>query len=141
MKLESSSIADTSIWVQQIQTQLESLHMELQDIKKGKEVRSSMQSEVWCIKCKVEGHYKVKLPVYRDYSGTRMPSPLKPGLSVGPSIGLNVWCSICEVADQHFMDYCHMLKIYVRSPKKLFCNYCISLGHDEKHCQSYDLMM
>lgn len=58
MNLEASLIQDTNVGVQQIQAQLASLHMELQDLKNGKEVKSKTHSEVWCTKCKVEGHHK-----------------------------------------------------------------------------------
>lgn len=50
MNLEASLIVDTSIGVQWIQTKLASFHMELQDLNKGKELRSEMWLEVWCIK-------------------------------------------------------------------------------------------
>jgi len=38
IRLEASPMQDTNIGVQQIQSQLESLHMELWNLNKGKEV-------------------------------------------------------------------------------------------------------
>ena len=70
-----------------------------------------------------------------------MSSLLKLVSSVGPSVGPHVWCSICEVVGQNSTDYCHLLQTFVRSPKELFCNFCNLVGHDEKHCKSYDVMM
>lgn len=64
--------------------------MEIQYLKKGKEVRPHMRSQFWCIKCKGEGHYKDQCPVYRDYLAARSPNPLKPDPSTGPSTGLSV---------------------------------------------------
>ena len=68
--------------------------MELQYLKKGKEVRPDMRSEDWCIKCKVEGHYKDQCHVYHDYLTAGGPNPLKSEPSAGPSTESSVWCSI-----------------------------------------------
>jgi len=85
MKLEASLVQDTHIGVQQIQPQLASLHMELQYLKKRKEARSKMRSEVWCTKCKVEGHYKDKCPIYHYYVVVGGPNPLNLEPSAGAS--------------------------------------------------------
>lgn len=58
MRLEASRIQDTNIGVQQIQSHLVSLHMELQSLKKGKEVQPDVCEEYWCLKCKGHGHDK-----------------------------------------------------------------------------------
>ena len=42
MKLEASSIAETSVGMTQIQSQLANLTLQLQDMKKGKEVRQEV---------------------------------------------------------------------------------------------------
>jgi len=54
MKLEASPIGETGVGMAQIQNQLANLTIQLEGMKKGKEVRE----EVWCIKCKAEGHHK-----------------------------------------------------------------------------------
>lgn len=46
MKLGASPIQDTNLGVHQIQSQLASLYMELQDLKKGKEVENETHMEV-----------------------------------------------------------------------------------------------
>ena len=58
MKLEASPIQDMNLGLQQIQSQLASLHMELQSLEKGKEVQNEARTEVWCLKCKGHGHDK-----------------------------------------------------------------------------------
>ena len=63
MKLEASPIAKASVGMTQIQNQLAQLTLQLQDIKKGKEVRE----EVWCTKCRTEGHSKEHCPVFVEY--------------------------------------------------------------------------
>lgn len=39
------------------------------------------------------------------------------------------------------MDNCHLLQKFVQTPQKLFCNFCRSVGHDERNFRSYELMM
>lgn len=85
MKLEDLMVHDTHIGVHQIQSQLESFHMELQDFKKGKEAQSEMCSEVLCTKCKVEGHHKDQCLVYHDYVVVVGPNILNSEPSVVPS--------------------------------------------------------
>lgn len=94
MKLEASPVQDTHTRVPYIQTQLASLHMELQDLKKGKEAQPDTHLEVWCIKFKVEGHYKDQCPVYPNYLASRGPNPLKLEPNAEPSTRSNLWCSI-----------------------------------------------
>ena len=72
MKLEASPIAETSAGMVQIQNQLANLTLQLQDIKKGKQVRE----EVWCTKCRTEGHSKEHCPVYAEYMVSGAPNPL-----------------------------------------------------------------
>ena len=54
MKMEASSIAEASVGMLNIHNQLTNLTLQLHDMKKGKEVRE----EVWCTRCKTEGHSK-----------------------------------------------------------------------------------
>ena len=72
MKLEASSIAETSVGMTQIQNQLAQLTLPLQEIKKDKEV----QEEVCCTKCKTEGHSKENCPVFAEYLASGAPNPL-----------------------------------------------------------------
>ena len=63
MNLESSPIGETSAGMMQIQLQLVNLMVQLQDIKKGKEV----QEELWCTICETDIHYKDNFPVLINY--------------------------------------------------------------------------
>ena len=72
MKLEALSIAKTSAGMAQIQNQLANLTLQLQDIKKGKEVRE----EVWCAKCRTEGHSREHCSVFVENLASGMPNPL-----------------------------------------------------------------
>lgn len=94
MNLEALSIQDTNIGVQQIELQLASVHMVLQDLKRGKEIKSEIHSEVLCMKCKDEGHHKD--PVFQDYIGAGDPDPLKQESSDRSSPCTISWCSICK---------------------------------------------
>ena len=50
MKLEASSIAGGATGMVQIQSQLDNLTLQIQDIKKGKEG----QEDLWCTKCRMD---------------------------------------------------------------------------------------
>ena len=72
MKLQPSSIAETSPGMVQIQNQLSNLTPQLQDIQKGKQVRE----EIWCTKCITEGHSKKHCKVYKEYMVSGAPNTL-----------------------------------------------------------------
>ena len=52
MRLEASSLSESIMGMDQLQKQLVNITLELQSLKKGKEVRE----EVWCTRCRTEGH-------------------------------------------------------------------------------------
>ncbi len=52
-----------------------------------------------------------------------------------------MWCAIFQVIGQHLIENCHILHKFVPTTKQLFCNFCKSVGHDERHCRSYELIM
>ena len=54
MKLEASLVEENAVGMNQIQTQLENLKLQLQYIKKGKE----KCEDLWCTRCHVDGHTK-----------------------------------------------------------------------------------
>ena len=62
MKLEALLIAETTTGMAQIQNQLANITLQLQDIKKGKEVRE----KVWCTKCRTEGHSREHCLVFAE---------------------------------------------------------------------------
>ena len=64
MKPEASLVVETGVGMNQIQSQPVNLTIQLQDIKKGKDIRE----EVWCTQCRTEGHHKYQCPYFHDYS-------------------------------------------------------------------------
>ena len=112
----------------QLQKQLVNITLELQSLKKGKEVRK----EVWCTRCRTEGHSKEHCPVFVQYLASGAPNPL-------PQTG-GLWCEICRQAG-HRPEDCHMLQKYTKTPKNLYCTFCSSVGHDDSHYCALDMMM
>ena len=85
MKLESSPLAETSTGMATLQNQLANLTLQLHELKKGKEV----VQDIWCVKCKAQGHTKDDCPVFVEYIETGAPNPLPQ--THGP------WCEICKM--------------------------------------------
>ena len=83
MKLEASSIGDSSARMVQIQSQLADLRIQLQDIKKGKEA----QEDLWCTKCITNIHTKDNYLTFMNYVTSSAPNPLN-------GQGLP-WCHTC----------------------------------------------
>jgi len=79
--------------------------------------------------------------MYVNYITGGGPIPLKTKALARLSVGTTLWCAICQVAGQHVMDNCLLLQKFIQTPQQLFCNFYKSMGHDERHCQSYELMM
>ena len=71
MKLEASLVAKISVGMVNIQNHLANLTLQLHDMKKGKEVRE----EVWCTKCRTEGHSKEHCLVFAEYLASGAPNP------------------------------------------------------------------
>ena len=128
MKLEASPIAEISVGMAQIHNQLANLTLQLQDIKKCKEVRE----EVWCTQCKTEGHSREHCPIFAEYLASSTPNPLPQAR--GP------WCEICRT-NGHRPQYCPLLQKYVQTPKNMFFTFCKSVGHDDNNCRAYELMI
>jgi hypothetical protein len=59
MKLEASPTRDVG-GMEQVQTQLVALKIQLDEFAKGRE----KQEQVWCTKRKTGGHHKDKLPTF-----------------------------------------------------------------------------
>lgn len=66
---------------------------------------------------------------------------LRPEVQVGPSVAPILWCTSCQIGGKHATDNCHLLQKYTQNSKQLFCNFSRSVGHDERTCRSYELMM
>ena len=83
MKLESLPIQETGVGMMQIQSQLDNLMLQLQDIKKGEE----MQEELWCIRCRMVGHNKDNYSATINYVAAEM-------LNLENTQVIS-WCRIC----------------------------------------------
>jgi len=66
---------------------------------------------------------------------------LRSEAQVGPRAVSALWCVICQIAKEHAMDNCHLLQKYMQTSQQLFCNFCRLVGHVERTCRSYELMM
>jgi len=67
--------------------------------------------------------------------------PLRPEVQEGPSATPNFSCLNCQIAEKHATDNCYLLQKYTQNSQQLFCNFCRSVGHDERTCRSYELMI
>ena len=99
-----------------------------------------MRVEVWCLKCKGQGHDKDHCPIYQNYLIGGGLVPLKPENIVGPRVGVPLWCTIFQIAGKHATDNCHILQKFVHTPQLLFFTFSKLGGHDECNFRSYELM-
>ena len=67
--------------------------------------------------------------------------PLRPEYQAGLSTRPALWCAIYQVTGKHVIDNCHLLQKFVQTSQQLFCNFYKLVGHDERNCCSYELMM
>ena len=128
MKLEASPLAETSTGMTNLQNQLANLTIQMHELKKGKEVAQ----DIWCVKCKAQGHTKDNCPVFVEYLSIRAPNAL--AQTQGP------WCELCRTRG-HLPQQCPMLQKYIQTPKNLYCTFCKSVGHDDHTCRANDLMV
>ena len=126
MKLETTPVKDNS-GIAQIQAQLAEMALELRDMKKWKSTRE----EVWCTRCRTEGHDKEQCPTLRNYLNTGAPNLFNPNV---------LYCEICRTSHQHRLEDCYLLQRYVQVPKNPYCKFYKSVGHNEDECRSFDLM-
>lgn len=120
MRLEASPVQDKNVGVQQIQPHLESMHMELQSLKIGKEAQPKVCVEVWCIKFKYKGHDKDHYPDYQNYLTRGGHVPLKPKNIAGPSAGVPLWCDVFQIDGKHATNYCHLQRNFVQTSQQFF---------------------
>jgi len=134
MRLHETPIQDPGLGVQQIHAQLQNLCLEMHSLKKDRAPQSEVRKEVWCIKCKGQGHDKDYYPVFVNYLAGGGPIPLRPEAQAGLSASTALWCTICQIGGKHAMDTCHLLQKYTQTPQQLYYNFCRSVGHDEWTC-------
>ena len=82
MRLEALPVSDSTMGMDQLQKQFVNITLELQSLKKGKEVHK----EVWFTRCKTKGQSKECCPIFAEYLVSGAPNPL-------PQIG-GLWCEI-----------------------------------------------
>ena len=82
-----------------------------------------MREEVWCLRCKSQGHDKDHCPVFMNYRSRGGSIPLKQEALAGPSMGPVLLCANCQVARKHVTDNCHLLQNFVQMPQQLFCDF------------------
>jgi len=137
MKLDAAPRDDTQLGEQQIQGQLEAMHMEIQNLRKERGPEASPNK--WCIQCRVNGHTKDNCPLLTAYIQTGAPRPLRPREATGSS-GSMLWWDDCRVAELHDTNYCPRLTTHSPEVKQQWCRFCKSVGHDEHNCCMYDLL-
>ena len=86
MKLESTPMGESSSGMSQILSQLTSLSLQVEDMKKDK--GKDKREDIWCVICKSEGHEKEHCPLFNEYLASRALSPLK-------QVTLP-WCEVCK---------------------------------------------
>jgi hypothetical protein len=75
MKLESAPMGESISGMSQILSQLTSLSLQVEYMKKEK--GKDKREDKWCIRCKIEGHAKENYPLFNKYLASRAPIPLK----------------------------------------------------------------
>jgi hypothetical protein len=97
MKLESSPMGESISGMSQILSQLTSLSLQVEDMKKEK--GKDKREDIWCIRCKSEGHDKEQCPLFNEY------------LASGALIHLKrvtlPWCEVCR--NRHCPGECYYM--------------------------------
>lgn len=78
MRLQETPIQDPGLGVQQIHAQLQNMCLEMQILKQDRAPWLEERKEVWCIKCKGQGHDKDHCPVFVNYLVRGGLIPLRP---------------------------------------------------------------
>ena len=141
MRLHETLIQDPKLGVQQIHVQLKNLCLKMQNLKQYRTALPEVHEEVWCIKCKGQGHDKGHCLVFANYLEGGGLMLLIPEAQVGTSAVPSLWCSIFQIGRKHAIDNFHLLQKYTLNLQQLFCNFCRSVRHDEHTYRSYELMM
>jgi hypothetical protein len=72
MRLEASPVSNSTMGMDQLQKQMVNVTLEQQSLKKEKEVRE----ELWCTRCRTEGHSREHCPCFSEYIASGTPHPL-----------------------------------------------------------------
>lgn len=141
MILHAMPMSNATLGVQKIHSQLQSLRLEFQNLKKDKEAKPEVRAKVQCLKCKSQGHGKEHCPVFVKFITRGGPTPLRLEAPAGPSVGATLWCTIFQVARKDATDNCHLLQNFIQTQQQLFYDFCKFVGHDERYCHSSELIM
>ena len=76
-------------------------------------VQPEVREEVWCLKCKSQGHDKDHCPIFVNYIVGGGLIILRLEAQAGASTGPALWHSICQVARKHATNNCHLLQKFV----------------------------
>jgi hypothetical protein len=128
MKLESTPMGESNTCMSHILSQLTSLSLQVEDMKKDK--GKYKREDIWCVRCRSEGHEKEHYPLFNEYFDSGALIPLK-------QVTLP-WCKVCR--NRHHPGECYYMQKYVQTPTNLKCTLCKSLGHDDRDFRAYDLM-
>jgi hypothetical protein len=97
MKLESTPMGESSSGMSQILSQLTSLSLQVEDMKKDK--GKDKREDIWCVRCRSEGHDKEHYPLFNEYLAFGALSPLK-------QVNLP-WCEVCR--NRHHPGECYYM--------------------------------
>ena len=128
MKLEAVPVGESNPGMSQILNQLTSLYLHVEGMKKDK--GKEKIEDIWCIRCKEEWHDKENCPLFNEYLASGALNPLKQATLP--------WCEVCR--NRHCPGEFYYMKKYIQTPTNLFCTFCMSKGHDDKDCRTYDVM-
>lgn len=115
MRVHETPIQGSSLEVQQIHAQLKYLFLEIQSLKQDRTTHPEAHEEVWCRKCKGQGHDKNHCLVFMNYLAGGGPMPLRPKAQAGPSMMPTLWCTICYIGGKHATNNCHLLQKYTKT--------------------------
>lgn len=110
MRLHETPIQDPNVGVQQIHVQLKNQCLEMQSLKQDRTVRPEVHEEVWCIKCKAQGHDKDHCLVFINYLEGGWPMSIRPEVKARSSMAPTLWCDIFQIGGKHVRENYHMLQ-------------------------------
>jgi hypothetical protein len=125
LQLEENQYQQTNPTIEELEEDLKNLTFQLNQ-NKNKDRREA----IWCTTCRTEGHHKNECPKFVHYMEIGMPNPLPQG---------GLWCEICKKLG-HDPYHCMMMQKYQTNPNNYYFTFCMSVGPDEKHCRTMEMM-
>ena len=112
MRLHETPIQDPGLRVQKIHVKLQNLSLEMKSLKQDRTPRSEAREEVWCSKCKGQGHDKDHCLVFVNYLAGGGPMLSRPEAQAGPSVALALCFVIFQIEGKHTTFNYHLLQKY-----------------------------